>query len=144
MGARIRRVSSRLQTALSVDWEDETPTTVVEEYMYDPRNPREFYVYPPNNGAGVVRAVYTLLPTPLSTLTELGENVSTWQAQELPVEDVYAEALAHFILHRAYSKEAEWALDPMRAKQHFELYLEAVNTKVLQDAEFSSHREPIV
>lgn len=144
MGSRIRRVSSRLQTALSVDWEDETPATVVEEYMYDPRVPREFYVYPPNDGAGLVRAVYVRLPEALSTLSELSENVSTWGAQELPVEDVYAEAIAHFVLHRAYSKEAEWALDPARAKQHFELYIEAINTKVSQDSAFSDHKEPTV
>jgi len=143
MGSRIRRVSARLQTALSTDWEDETPATVVEEYMYDPRVPREFYVYPPNTGAGVVRAVYVVLPTPLETLTELSSNLSAWQDQEIPVEDVYAEALAHFILHRAYSKEAEWALDPARAKQHFELYLEAIGTKVAQDTEFSTHKEPL-
>lgn len=136
MGSLIRRVSRAMQTAMNHDWEGETPETEVIEYMYDPRHPLEFYVYPPNDGNGLVRAVYAVLPTPLLTHTEAGSTY-TWESQTLPVDDVYAEAIAHFVLHRAYSKEAEWANDPVRAKQHFELYLELVKTKTGEDISWS-------
>lgn len=138
MGALIRRVARTMQTAMSHLWEGETPEREVIEYMYDPRHPREFYVYPPNDGTGIVRAIYTKLPPLLSTPEELGDDLDAWAEQELPIDDVYAEAIAHFVLHRAYSKEAEWALDPVRAKQHFELYLELVNTKTTEDHAWSA------
>lgn len=138
MGDMIRRVSRTLQTAMNHDWEREPPETDVIEYMYDPRNPLEFYVYPPNNGYGVVRAVYAKLPTPLQTLTQLGNDAAAWGDQVIPIDDVYVEALAHFVLHRAFSKDAEWALNPEKAKEHFTLYLELLATKTAEDAAWST------
>lgn len=123
---------------MALDWEDTTQTLEVDDYTYDPRHPREFYVYPPNTGLGAVRAVVCQFPTELVDYTTDEVN---WGAQELPVSDAYAEAIAQFVLHRAFNKEAEWALNPIRAKQHFELYLELVATKGAQDAEFSTKGE---
>lgn len=138
MGTLIRRVSRTLQTAMNHDWEQEPAETDVIEYMYDPRNPLEFYVYPPNTGLGVVRAVYAKLPPPVQTLTALGNNTTTWGDQVLPIDDVYAEALAHFVLHRAFSKDAEWALDPDRANQHLEQYRELLTTKTVEDVAWAA------
>lgn len=136
MGSLIRRVSRTMQTAMNHNWEGETPEQEVIEYMYDPRNPKEFYVYPPNDGTGVVRAVYTRLPDPLQTIAQIGSEVA-WGAQELPIPDEYAEAIANFVLHRAFSKDTEWARDDKRALHHFELYLEMIGVKAKADQEWS-------
>lgn len=141
MGRRIRRVSGKLLAAVHLTWEDEAETSVVDEYTYDPANPREFYVNPPNDGTGAVRAVFSSLPDALDSHTTLSEDEDAWRAQVIDVPDEYVEALCHFAIHRAFLKEAEWSLDPVRAKQHFELYLEALGTKTQQDREFSSVTE---
>lgn len=138
MGTLIRRVSRTMQTAMSHDWEREPPERDVIEYMYDPRNPLEFYVYPPNDGFGVVRAVYAKLPTPVLTLTALANDATAWGDQVLPVDDVYAEAIAHFVLHRAFSKDAEWAADPVKATQHLEQYRELLSTKSGEDGAWAA------
>lgn len=138
MGRRTRRVSASLLAAVSPGWEDRTATVEVDDYTYDPRNPQVFYVDPPNDGTGAVRAVYAAYPVALETLTELTDDVEAWGAQELPVSDAYIDALVNFVLHRAYLKEAEWALDPARARSHLELYLELIGVKAAQDVEFSN------
>jgi hypothetical protein len=133
--AVVRRVSHTLQSALTQLWHETTQSLNIEEYMYNPRLPTEYYVYPPSNGSTLISIDYAAVPTALQTLTALSGNASTWGAQTIPVADVYAEPLGHFILHRAYLKEAEHALDPARSKMHFELYLDQIGARAAGDRE---------
>lgn len=73
-------------------WHSDTQTAAVQNIVYDPRNSKQFYVYPPNTGAGYVEMMYSAVPTAVASL-----------ATAITLDDVYANALLDYILYRAYS-----------------------------------------
>ncbi len=77
-------------------WRASTPTVDVAHFMFDPRTPRRFQVYPPNTGAGQVRALYGAVPTAMAAL-----------AENVPLPDVYEAPLITYVLSRAYAENTD-------------------------------------
>lgn len=98
-GRAIRRVEMTLLDAQAPNWHTDTPSAYVSEYMYDPREPKVFYVYPPATVGAKVLTKTSVPPTPAATI---GANIS--------IDDVYDPILVDYLLYRAYSKETEGAL----------------------------------
>lgn len=67
-------------------WPAATQQTGVENYAADPRTPRKFYVFPPNNGAGSVRVTYGAIPPELTGSS--GESIALSDAYQYPIERI--------------------------------------------------------
>ena len=78
-------------------WPAATREVDVENYAADPRTPRLFYVFPPNDGTGSIRATYGAVPAALT-----GSSGET-----LPVPDSYQNALTNFMLAKAYAMNSK-------------------------------------
>jgi hypothetical protein len=78
-------------------WPAATKQVDIENFAADPRTPRKFYVFPPNNGAGSVFATYGAVPAPLT-----GSS-----GEAIPVPDSYQYALTCFVLAKAYAKNSK-------------------------------------
>jgi hypothetical protein len=87
----------------------------VESYSYDPRNPLQFYVYPPNLGTGFVELSYSAVPAAVATA---GDNIT--------INDLYAYCLVDYMLYRAFSMDAEHAANAARAVAHYQAFLSAL------------------
>lgn len=85
-------------------WPNETQTVDIEHYVFDPRLPKEFMVYPPATAAAQLEVVYSELPTP-HALTEIQLNNSA-TAETIRIDDTYANAILDYVLFRAFSKDA--------------------------------------
>ena len=81
-GDAIRKVPMDLLDSQRPGWHYETATPVVKHYVYDPRTPRTFYVYPPSLGATQVEIVYDAPP---AALAAVGDTIT--------VDDEYANTL---------------------------------------------------
>jgi hypothetical protein len=77
-------------------WPAATQQAEVENYAYDPRDPRRYMVFPPNNGAGSVYMVYGGTPAAL-----------TASSDTLPLPDIYEPALLAYVLSRCYAKNSQ-------------------------------------
>lgn len=77
-------------------WPAATQEVDAENYAADPRTPRRFYIFPPNDGTGSVRITYGAVP---DTLT--GSS-----GEEIPVPSSYQTALTNFVLAKAYAKNS--------------------------------------
>ena len=77
-------------------WPAATQEVDAENYAADPRTPRRFYMFPPNDGTGSVRITYGAVP---DTLT--GSS-----GEEIPVPSSYQTALTNFVLAKAYAKNS--------------------------------------
>ena len=77
-------------------WPAATREVDAENYAADPRTPRRFYIFPPNDGTGSVRITYGAVP---DTLT--GSS-----GEEIPVPSSYQTALTNFVLAKAYAKNS--------------------------------------
>lgn len=118
-GRAVRLVTREILDATNPDWHSSTPSTRVIHYTYSKNEPKAFYVFPPQpatGSTGRVEIVYGAIPLD----TALDGPIS--------VDDVYSGALLDYVLHRAFSKESEFA-DSGRATAHFNAYAFAVTGK---------------
>lgn len=131
VGGRAVRVTSRdMLDAGSPGWHDRDvfPYKVeARQFVYDEENPREYYVFPGNTGAGKVEAVVAVLPT-LVTASGNAELIASYSATvDLP--EPYGPVLKDYVLYRAYAKD-EMGGDSGRSQVHYRAWADAVGLKV--------------
>lgn len=115
----IRIVEEDLLNSIEPDWHDPTVTgasahgSVIKNYLFDPDDPKKFYVYPgvKSGSSAYVELVYSKLPTDLSGVSST-----------IDIEDTYGNAILNFVLYRAYLKDSEYAGNAQRAGTHYQLF----------------------
>jgi uncharacterized protein DUF6682 len=130
LGARaIRPVSREVLDASEPMWHDRATIPFkkeVRQYVFDEQAPREFYVYPGNDGTGLVEAVVSVLPTLLAATGDPAVIAS--YAAEIGLPEPYGVILLDYILSRAFSKDDVGA-DPGRAAMHMQAFMSALGIK---------------
>jgi len=121
-GRAITQVERRILDEQRPEWHTETASAVVKHYMFDERNPRNFYVYPqqPAVSPGYVEMLYSSTPADLATL-----------ASVISLDDIYAGPMLLYILSLAYSKDADLSpAAPQRAAAYSQGFTAALAGKV--------------
>lgn len=137
IGSRpISVVSSDILDAQAPDWHDPVLTPYRKQarhYLYDEQDPLHFYVYPGNDGTGVVEAV--LVGNPKKIAPAVGADPGKLDSYAIPLEvaDTYANAVTDYVLYRAYSKDANFAGNAQRAAAHYQLFVGSVGATTNQD-----------
>jgi hypothetical protein len=103
------------------NWATVTADTAVKVYMYDPRVPKTFYVYPPLSGATMVEGQVVQLPTDCATT-----------ASSLSVHDGYMNALVNWTVYRTLLKDLETP-NAGQAKAYYELFMASLQAKTSSD-----------
>lgn len=134
----VRMVNREILDAQIPGWHALTGALEVVHFMYDPRDPLVYYVYPPAAVSGEDNArldiVYSKYPTDVTvpsagaTYTDVTGNIA------LP--DIYANALADYILFRAYSKDSEYAGNAARATAHYGAFANALGIEMKATVSF--------
>ena len=123
----IRLVDEDILNSIEPDWHDPTVTgdaahgSVIKHYIFDPDDPRRFYVYP---GVKSGLNAYVELITSRSP-TDLSATSST-----IYIDDIYGNALVDYVLFRCYMKDSEFAGNAQRASQHYQLFLNSVSSGI--------------
>jgi len=115
----IRIVEREILEAERPGWHNETAVQEVKHYVFDTRNPKKFFVYPPNDGTGQVNLIYSAAPTDLALGTE--ESPVT-----ITLDDIYSNALLDYIIYRASIKDAEYAVNAQRAEAMYQTFLNSL------------------
>lgn len=130
----IRITNREILDAQTPGWHNLTGVSEVLHYMYDPRDPKVFYVYPPatsatgGTGPASVDLVYSALPT---DITEPADGVLyTAVTGNVSVPDIYGNTLQDYILYRAYSKDSEYAGNAARAQAHYGAFANALGIEI--------------
>lgn len=129
--------SIRLTDRKSLDtqrrsWYSDTPSVSIEMYMFDPRTPKQFLVYPPATTAARLEVIYSVLPAE-HTLSD-AQLLNPATAETIRIDDIFATALYDYMLYRAYSKDAEQTAMMQRAVAHYQAFQNALGTKQQVDA----------
>ena len=123
-GNAIRICSREVLDAQYPDWHSATNTLgYVQHYMYDPRDPKSFWVYPLAPTPWHVQLVYSASPAAASA----GGSIS--------IDDIYSNALVDYMLYRAYSKDAEYAGNAQRAMGHYSAFQNSLGVKTKSELE---------
>lgn len=99
------------------NWHTDTANEQAQHYLFDPRDTKVFYVYPPQPATpSKIEVVYSATPDDVA----IGDAIA--------VDDIYATALYYFILARAHSKETPGA-DVGKAAGYYNLFLGVLGQK---------------
>lgn len=115
----IRQIERNHLNHIDVDWAN-TTGSVVKHFSYDKRNPKVFWVYPVPSSGISIEAVYAVMPT---RLTLASENI--------PIDDIYENALYFFILALAYAKNAKRG-DLFKAQAYFGAFANSIGVRQVQ------------
>lgn len=111
-------------------WYTLTGVTELKHWMYDPRDRGTFYVYPPAAGAGAsLELVYSAYPTDIAEPADGLDYTAISGNMDLD-DDTYANALADYILYRAYTKDAAFAGNAGRAAAHLQAFADLLKVEV--------------
>ncbi len=121
-GSAIRIVDREILDAQLPDWHIATQVAQVKHFCYSELDLKNFYVYPPNNGAGVIELIYSAAPAN----AVLGGVMS--------IDDIYQSALLDYVMYRAYSKDSEYSADPTRVAAHYAAFINSLGGKAQMEA----------
>jgi hypothetical protein len=134
-GARaVRLVNRDVLDTQHPEWHDENGAefgSIARHFVFDESDPTAFYVFPGNDGEGVVEALVSQAPPPID---EAGTTLADYE-MDMPLPDVYANAVLDYVLYRAYSKDASFAENMERANAHYNAFSSSLGAKT--SSEFS-------
>lgn len=93
-GRVVTQVDAELLAEANRFWPRATTQSQVEHYTADPRDPRRFQVFPPNDGNGMVEMLYAAVPSAVAS----GET--------FPLADIYQPAITAYMEAKAYAKNS--------------------------------------
>lgn len=112
-------------------WRGRRSTGPIEHFIFDPRTPQSFEVYPPPGPGGAwVEASYIELPAdiPAPEGGEYGPAGSS--TQTLSIGDRWRDDLLNFTLARSWMKDAEEAGNAANVQLYAGLFINSINAQV--------------
>lgn len=134
VGGRVVTLAS--QTSLdraAPYWHSETSVRFkkeVRQFVLSTDDPRAFYVYPGNDGTGVVEAIVSALPPPLVASGDADELAS--YDTDLVISAIYDAPVLDYVCYRSQLKDDVGA-QPGRASMHYQQFANALGIKVQND-----------
>jgi len=113
-------------------WHTDTATVNIQNYTFDVRQPKSFFVYPPATTAAQLEVVYADLPT-AHALSAANLDPASSSSDVILIDDTYVTAIIDWILYRAFSKDAEFAANAARAGAHYQTFMSSIGTKTQSD-----------
>ena len=123
-GRAIRKADMLVQDALLPDWHLTNGQTVIDEYFYDPLQPKEFYVYPPapvSPQIGIDISYVRVLPTITAT------------TDTFPVDDYFAPAIQEWMLYSIWGSDDEQSPNYGAAQGHLQTFFNLLQVKANSD-----------
>ena len=124
----VRMVNREILDAQTPGWHAIAGADDVLHFMYDPRDPRVFYVYPPATAATQLDIVYAAYPADIAEPAD--GALFTAVTGNISLPDIYGNALQDYILYRAYSKDSEYAGNAQRAQAHYAAFANALGIEI--------------
>jgi hypothetical protein len=131
----VRLVNREILDSQAPNWHNITGSTEILHFMYDPRDPKIFYVYPPAAASGAsLDAVYAALPTDVAEPAD--GALYTAVTGNISVPDIYGNVIQDYVLYRAYSKDSEYAGNAARAQAHYGAFANALGVEMKATVNF--------
>lgn len=118
-GRSVRLVTREILDAQLPDWHNSTAAAEVKHYTHDRQNQKIFYVYPPQPAVsqGSLEISYSAIPSELT----INDTIT--------VDDTWQSTLINYTLYRAYSKEAEYTVNPQLAAAYYQAFIALLTGK---------------
>lgn len=129
-GRAIRDIDRDDLDTQNPDWHMDTAAAAVERGIFDDRDPKVFYVYPPQPGSGMgtIEIITSVPPVDCTISGVNGAGADT----VISLDDIYANDLYNYTMAQALSKEAEYA-NPSAGSGYRQVFMQSVAGKVQVD-----------
>jgi len=127
----IRQCNREILDSQSPGWHALAGVIDALHYMYDPRDPKTFCVYPPALGGAApttVEVIYSSLPTDIEEPAD--GALYTAVSGNISVPDIYGNTLQDYILYRAYTKDSDYAGNAARAQSAYAAFANALGIEI--------------
>lgn len=125
----ITLTSRKIMDAQSPEWHSHpNANNEIHHFMFDPRDPKTFYVYPPAGDSCSVELVYSSFPADIQEPAD--GALYTAVVGNISVPDIYGNILQDYILYRAYTKDSEYAGNAARAQAHYQTFAAALGIEI--------------
>lgn len=124
----VRLTNREILDAQIPGWHNAAGVAEVLHFMYDPRDPKVFYVYPPAKTGVQLDIVYSAYPTDVAEPSDA--SLYTAVTGDISLPDIHANALQDYILYRAYTKDSEYAGNAARAQAHYAAFANALGVEI--------------
>ena len=131
-GRAVRLIKREYLDALIPDWHASARSSVIAHYMYDPRDPLTFYVYPPSADDTELEVKYSAYPVDIDELLDMPAEGDpyTGVAGDIGLPDIYADDILNLILYRAFSKDSEFANNAEKAASYLTAAVQSLGAEV--------------
>jgi len=127
-GRAVTQVDRRILDETLPNWhETAAGTNKIEHYVYEPADPKNFYVYPKGTTSLDLEIVYSAAPSDIA-ISNFASDTTV-----ISVDDVYANAILDYILYRSYQKDSEFAGNSQRALMHYQSFGNSLGVKTQAD-----------
>jgi hypothetical protein len=131
----VRLVNREILDSQSPGWHNLPGVTEILHFMYDPRDPKIFYVYPPAASTGAsLDGAYAALPEDITEPTD--GALYTAVTGNISVPDIYGNVIQDYVLYRAYTKDSEYASNAARAQAHYAAFANALGIEMKATVNF--------
>ena len=127
-GNVVRYVSREVLDAQIPTWHSDAGQVVIKHFCHDIRDPKHFYVYPRPHASTVVQVELLYSSAPADC-----ELPSVTPSAVITLDDVYGNALLDYIMYRAFSKDADYAVNPQRAAAHYSTFTNSLGLRTKSD-----------
>lgn len=133
-GRAIRIVSSEVLDSQNPDWHTSVGTGRVDQFVFDPRAPKNFYVTPAI-GTTPTWVEVSYLANPVEIINTGTPTAPLYGADSIStavisVDDKYIDDLVNYILARAYMKDANFANSQPNAATYSAMFTGSLNAQV--------------
>lgn len=124
----VRKCDREILDAQHPGWHGYEGSTEIQHFMFDPREPRVFWTYPPAAPGASVDVLISGYPDDITVPAE-GAAIEAVSGN-LDLQDEHANALRDYIVFRCYSKDAQYAGNAERAAAHYTLFANALGIEL--------------
>lgn len=121
-------IPRKVLDAQTPNWHNIPGTANILHYMFDARDPKTFYVYPPALATAQLEVMYSAYPT---DITEPSDG-ALWSAVtgNLSLPDIYADDVLNYVMAKAYMKDSEFAGNADRATAYLNMVTASLGAEI--------------
>lgn len=135
-------VPRKMLDASTPGWHNLSGTVNIKHYMYDARDPKTFYVFPPATTAAQLEVMYSAYPTDIAAVSESSSTTYSDVTGNIALPDIYGNALLDFVLYRAYTKDSEYAGNATRAQGHYVAFANTLGIEIKSTVSVAPQMKP--
>ena len=131
-GTAVSPVSRDMLESFDRNWRRAASgTSGIKHFMFDPRTPTYFYVYPPADGTGWVEASIIAAPDDVPMpLVEADLGMDGTGTQETAIDARWQDDLVNYIAARAWMKDSQDAANAQAVQLYTGMFINSINAQV--------------